>query len=120
MKRKTNKYSPIQKCRKDTAIFLLLKILHNKKIAVPLQLEKESCLSGRKSHTRNVVYALRRTGGSNPSLSAKLNKRCKQVVYSVCCICGVCLCGLSRIYRSIGHTPFNDYWGRGEVDRSAA
>ena len=31
----------------------------------------ESCLSGRKSHTRNVVYALRRTGGSNPSLSAK-------------------------------------------------
>ena len=32
----------------------------------------ESCLSGRKSHTRNVVYALRRTGGSNPSLSAKI------------------------------------------------
>ena len=32
---------------------------------------KESCLSGRKSHTRNVVYALRRTGGSNPSLSAR-------------------------------------------------
>ena len=31
----------------------------------------ESCLSGRKSHTRNVVYALRRTGGSNPSLSVK-------------------------------------------------
>ena len=30
----------------------------------------ESCLSGRKSHTRNVVYALCRTGGSNPSLSA--------------------------------------------------
>ena len=35
------------------------------------QSEKESCLSGRKSHTRNVVYALRRTGGSNPSLSAR-------------------------------------------------
>ena len=34
----------------------------------------ESCLSGRKSHTRNVVYALRRTGGSNPSLSAKKKK----------------------------------------------
>ena len=32
--------------------------------------DTESCLSGRKSHTRNVVYALRRTGGSNPSLSA--------------------------------------------------
>ena len=31
---------------------------------------KESCLSGRKSHTRNVVYPLRGTGGSNPSLSA--------------------------------------------------
>ena len=30
----------------------------------------ESCLSGRKSRTRNAVYALRRTGGSNPSLSA--------------------------------------------------
>ncbi len=43
-----------------------------KKKAVPLHsLFKESCLSGRKSHTRNVVYALRRTGGSNPSLSAK-------------------------------------------------
>ena len=37
---------------------------------------KESCLSGRKSHTRNVVYALRRTGGSNPSLSANaVNQR---------------------------------------------
>ena len=31
---------------------------------------KESCLSGRKSRTRNAVYALRRIGGSNPSLSA--------------------------------------------------
>ncbi len=33
---------------------------------------KESCLSGRKSRTRNAVYALRRIGGSNPSLSASL------------------------------------------------
>ena len=33
----------------------------------------ESCLSGRKSRTRNAVYALRRTGGSNPSLSAGLS-----------------------------------------------
>ena len=32
---------------------------------------KESCLSGRKSRTRNAVYTLRCTGGSNPSLSAK-------------------------------------------------
>ena len=31
---------------------------------------EESCLSGRKSRTRNAVYALRRIGGSNPSLSA--------------------------------------------------
>ena len=36
---------------------------------------KESCLSGRKSRTRNAVYALRRIGGSNPSLSAGLMKR---------------------------------------------
>ena len=35
----------------------------------------ESCLSGRKSRTRNAVYALRRTGGSNPSLSAKRRVR---------------------------------------------
>ena len=32
--------------------------------------DEESCLSGRKSRTRNAVYALRRIGGSNPSLSA--------------------------------------------------
>ncbi len=32
---------------------------------------EESCLSGRKSRTRNAVYTLRCTGGSNPSLSAK-------------------------------------------------
>ena len=32
---------------------------------------EESCLSGRKSRTRNAVYALRRIGGSNPSLSAR-------------------------------------------------
>ncbi len=36
--------------------------------------DSESCLSGRKSRTRNAVYALCRTGGSNPSLSAKPNK----------------------------------------------
>ena len=36
---------------------------------------EESCLSGRKSHTRNVVYPLRGTGGSNPSLSAKKKGR---------------------------------------------
>ena len=35
----------------------------------------ESCLSGRKSRTRNAVYALRRIGGSNPSLSAKRRVR---------------------------------------------
>ena len=35
---------------------------------------KESCLSGRKSRTRNAVYALRRIGGSNPSLSAVKDK----------------------------------------------
>ena len=36
---------------------------------------EESCLSGRKSRTRNAVYALRRIGGSNPSLSAKRRVR---------------------------------------------
>lgn len=76
MKCQKDRCDPQRRLGSSKCIFIKIckEICTYKKFAVLLQALLESCLSGRKSRTRNAVYALRRTGGSNPSLSAETDK----------------------------------------------